>query len=79
MGFVAYVSNILPIADREGKGNGKGAGDYILQAQLQTAIAWCLLVIASQSFPKRKRVTHFFRTGGEHRGENSAVPVFEKN
>lgn len=30
VGIVAYVSNFLPIADREGKENRKGAGDYIL-------------------------------------------------
>ena len=73
MDFVAYVSNILPIPDREGKGTGKGAGDYILQAQLQIAIAWCSLVIALMSFPKRKHATHFFRIARERRRERSAL------
>lgn len=42
MGFVAYVSNILPIADREGKGSGKGAG-YMLSYRLQLHGACWLL------------------------------------
>lgn len=78
VGIVAYVSNFLPIEDREGKENRKCAGDYFIGSVTDFQLHGGCWLLPCRVFQKAS-VTHFFRLAREHRMEYSAVPAFERN